>query len=80
MEGSLRLDPLAGYGWVQRPRSVGQDGEVNFPPPPRRDVVILGSTGSVGTQALELVRANPDRFRVVGLSAGGSNPDLFAAQ
>jgi 1-deoxy-D-xylulose-5-phosphate reductoisomerase len=46
----------------------------------RRDVVILGSTGSVGTQALDLVRANPDRFRVVGLSAGGSNPDLFAAQ
>ena len=45
-----------------------------------RDVVILGSTGSIGTQALEIVRANPDRFRVVGLTAGGSNPDLFAAQ
>lgn len=46
----------------------------------RRDVVILGSTGSIGTQALDLVRAHPDRFRVVGLSAGGSQPDLFAAQ
>ena len=46
----------------------------------RRDVVVLGSTGSVGTQALDLVRAHPDRFRVVGLTAGGSNPDLFAAQ
>jgi len=46
----------------------------------RRDVVILGSTGSIGTQALDLVRAHPDRFRVVGLSAGGSNPDLFARQ
>ena len=45
-----------------------------------RDVVILGSTGSVGTQALEVVRANPDRFRVVALTAGGSNPDLFTAQ
>ena len=45
-----------------------------------RDVVILGSTGSIGTQALELVRANPDRFRVVGLTAGGSNPELFDAQ
>ncbi len=45
-----------------------------------RDVVILGSTGSIGTQALEIVRANPDRFRVVGLTAGGSNPDVFAAQ
>ncbi len=46
----------------------------------RRDVVILGSTGSIGTQALEIIRANPDRFRVVGLTAGGANPDLFAAQ
>ncbi|WP_408899030.1 1-deoxy-D-xylulose-5-phosphate reductoisomerase [Nocardioides sp. R1-1] len=45
-----------------------------------KDVVILGSTGSIGTQALDLVRANPDRFRVVGLTAGGGSPDLFAAQ
>ncbi|MDF9717775.1 1-deoxy-D-xylulose-5-phosphate reductoisomerase [Nocardioides sp. ChNu-153] len=47
---------------------------------PRRDVVILGSTGSIGTQAIELVRRHPDRYRVVGLTAGGSNPDLFDAQ
>ena len=39
-----------------------------------RDIVILGSTGSIGTQALDLVRANPDRFRVVGLTAGGVQP------
>jgi 1-deoxy-D-xylulose-5-phosphate reductoisomerase len=45
-----------------------------------RDVVILGSTGSIGTQALAIVRANPDRFRVVGLTAGGSNPELFDRQ
>ncbi|MDN5893154.1 MAG: 1-deoxy-D-xylulose-5-phosphate reductoisomerase [Nocardioides sp.] len=45
-----------------------------------RDVVILGSTGSIGTQALDLVRANPDRFRVVGLTAGGSNQERFEAQ
>ncbi len=45
-----------------------------------RDVVILGSTGSIGTQALEIVRANPDRFRVVALTAGGSNPELFERQ
>jgi len=45
-----------------------------------RDIVILGSTGSIGTQALDLVRANPDRFRVVGLTAGGSNRELFDAQ
>ncbi len=46
----------------------------------RRDVVVLGSTGSIGTQALDVVRANPDRFRVVGLTAGGSNRDLYDAQ
>jgi 1-deoxy-D-xylulose-5-phosphate reductoisomerase len=43
-------------------------------------VVILGSTGSIGTQALDVVRANPDRFRVVGLTAGGAQPELFDAQ
>jgi 1-deoxy-D-xylulose-5-phosphate reductoisomerase len=46
----------------------------------RRDLVILGSTGSVGTQALDLVRANPDRFRVVALTAGGSQQELFEEQ
>jgi 1-deoxy-D-xylulose-5-phosphate reductoisomerase len=45
-----------------------------------RDVVILGSTGSIGTQALDIVRANPDRFRVVGLTAGGGNRELFERQ
>ncbi|MGI9155080.1 MAG: 1-deoxy-D-xylulose-5-phosphate reductoisomerase [Marmoricola sp.] len=46
----------------------------------RRDLVVLGSTGSIGTQALEVVRANPDRFRVVAMTAGGSQPELFDAQ
>ena len=46
----------------------------------RRDVVVLGSTGSIGTQALDVVRRNPDRFRVVGLTAGGSQEELFSAQ
>ncbi|MDT4974722.1 MAG: 1-deoxy-D-xylulose-5-phosphate reductoisomerase [Pseudonocardiales bacterium] len=45
-----------------------------------RDVVILGSTGSIGTQAIDVVRRNPDRFRVVGLAAGGSDVDLLARQ
>ncbi|MEJ7831648.1 MAG: 1-deoxy-D-xylulose-5-phosphate reductoisomerase [Nocardioides sp.] len=45
-----------------------------------RKVVVLGSTGSIGTQALELVRRNPDRFRVVGLTAGGGSPELFDQQ
>jgi 1-deoxy-D-xylulose-5-phosphate reductoisomerase len=43
-------------------------------------VVVLGSTGSIGTQALEVVRRNPDRFRVVGLTAGGSQEQLFDQQ
>ena len=47
---------------------------------PPRDVVILGSTGSIGTQALDIVRRNPDRFRVVALAAGGGNLDLLARQ
>ncbi|HEY0572693.1 MAG TPA: 1-deoxy-D-xylulose-5-phosphate reductoisomerase [Pseudonocardia sp.] len=38
-----------------------------------RGVLLLGSTGSIGTQALDVVRANPDRFRVTGLAAGGTN-------
>ena len=33
-------------------------------------MLILGSTGSIGTQALEVIAANPDRFEVVGLAAG----------
>jgi 1-deoxy-D-xylulose-5-phosphate reductoisomerase len=43
-------------------------------------VLILGSTGSIGTQALEVIAANPDRFQVVGLAAGGGNPELLARQ
>jgi 1-deoxy-D-xylulose-5-phosphate reductoisomerase len=46
----------------------------------RRDVVLLGSTGSIGTQAADIVRRNPDRFRLVALAAGGGNPALLAAQ
>jgi 1-deoxy-D-xylulose-5-phosphate reductoisomerase len=45
-----------------------------------RELVILGSTGSIGVQALEIVEANPTLFSVVALSAAGSNPDLLIAQ
>ena len=45
-----------------------------------RELVILGSTGSIGVQALEIVEANPTLFTVVALSAAGSNPDLLIAQ
>ncbi|MBO9569694.1 MAG: 1-deoxy-D-xylulose-5-phosphate reductoisomerase [Cellulomonas iranensis] len=45
-----------------------------------RTVVVLGSTGSIGTQALDIVAANPDRFTVTGLSAGGAQVDLLVEQ
>ncbi|MGW0503731.1 1-deoxy-D-xylulose-5-phosphate reductoisomerase [Micromonospora sp. NPDC003241] len=45
-----------------------------------RDLVLLGCTGSIGTQAIDIVRRNPDRFRVVALGAGGGNVALLAAQ
>jgi len=44
-----------------------------------RRVIILGSTGSIGTQALEVIAANSDRFEVVGLAAG-SNSELLESQ
>jgi len=45
-----------------------------------RELVLLGSTGSIGTQAIDIVRRNPDKFRVAGLGAGGGNVELLAAQ
>ena len=45
-----------------------------------RELVILGSTGSIGVQALEIVEANPELFSVLAISAAGSNPDLLIAQ
>jgi len=49
-------------------------------PGARRDLVLLGSTGSIGTQAADIVRRNPGRFRLTALAAGGSNADLLASQ
>jgi 1-deoxy-D-xylulose-5-phosphate reductoisomerase len=45
-----------------------------------RSVTILGSTGSVGTQALDVIRRNPERFKVIGLSVAGTNQELLAGQ
>ena len=45
-----------------------------------RDVVVLGSTGSIGVQALEIVAAHPNKFRLVGLSGGRKNPQLLMEQ
>jgi len=45
-----------------------------------KDLVILGSTGSIGVQTLEIVEANPSLFRVVAITAAGSNPEAIIAQ
>ena len=49
-------------------------------PTSRLRVLVLGSTGSIGTQALEVIAANPDRFEVVGLAAGGASVDTLRRQ
>ena len=55
---------------------IGDNGRMTA----RRDVILLGSTGSIGTQALDVIVRNPERFRVVGLAAGGGNVALLAEQ
>ena len=45
-----------------------------------REVVILGSSGSIGTQALEIISANPDSFRVIAITSAGTNPALVIEQ
>jgi 1-deoxy-D-xylulose-5-phosphate reductoisomerase len=45
-----------------------------------RSVLVLGSTGSIGTQALELIARHPERFTVAGLAAGGGDVALLAEQ
>jgi 1-deoxy-D-xylulose-5-phosphate reductoisomerase len=45
-----------------------------------REVVLLGSTGSIGTQAIDVIRREPERFRVVAIAGGGGRPQELAAQ
>jgi 1-deoxy-D-xylulose-5-phosphate reductoisomerase len=61
---------------VISPDSIRDNGGVSVP----REIVLLGSTGSIGTQAIDIVRRNPEKFRVVALGAGGGNVELLAAQ
>jgi 1-deoxy-D-xylulose-5-phosphate reductoisomerase len=58
---------------VTNPTAQGRSGA-------RLRVLVLGSTGSIGTQALEVIAANPDRFEVVGLAAGGANVETLVRQ
>lgn len=45
-----------------------------------KKVILLGSTGSIGTQAIDVIGRNNERFEVTGLSAGGGNLELLARQ
>ncbi|MFC4059278.1 1-deoxy-D-xylulose-5-phosphate reductoisomerase [Planomonospora corallina] len=49
-------------------------------PDTTRSVVLLGSTGSIGTQSLDVIARNPGAFRVAALAAGGGRVDLLARQ
>jgi 1-deoxy-D-xylulose-5-phosphate reductoisomerase len=53
---------------------------MNFSPSDPRTVVLLGSTGSIGTQAIDVIQRNRSRFRVKALSAGGGKLQLLARQ
>jgi 1-deoxy-D-xylulose-5-phosphate reductoisomerase len=67
-------------GPVPAAAGSGDNGGVDSAHAPPRQIVLLGSTGSIGTQAADIIRRNPDRFRLTGLASGGGNPGLLAAQ
>ena len=67
-----QISPPA-YDYVRDHRAPADTGL------PRR-VVLLGSTGSIGTQAIDVADAAPERFRIVALAAGGSNLKQLAQQ
>ncbi|RKN38748.1 1-deoxy-D-xylulose-5-phosphate reductoisomerase [Streptomyces hoynatensis] len=60
------------------------DPHLRYPaqPPPEgpKEIVLLGSTGSIGTQAVDVVLRHPGLFRVTGISAAGGRPELLAEQ
>ncbi|MDT9690971.1 1-deoxy-D-xylulose-5-phosphate reductoisomerase [Streptomyces sp. P9(2023)] len=63
-----------------RPSPLADPHRIFDPTEGRRDIVVLGSTGSIGTQAIDLVLRNPDRFRVTALAASGGRVELLAEQ
>ena len=74
----LRLSPRS-LAWAEQRgsrRCVRPRGRLDR----MKSLTILGSTGSIGTQALDVVRRHPDRFKVVGLSAAGANQELLVGQ
>ncbi len=75
-----RSGGLAGPHWGRSGHNDGVTTATDGSADGRLRVLVLGSTGSIGTQALEVIAANPDRFEVVGLAAGGSNLDTLLRQ
>jgi len=65
-------------GVVDRPRLVQAGIRTRRDDAPRR-VAVIGSTGSIGTQTLDVIRSSPDRFAVSALGAARS-VELLAAQ
>ncbi|MBF4546791.1 1-deoxy-D-xylulose-5-phosphate reductoisomerase [Corynebacterium afermentans subsp. lipophilum] len=45
-----------------------------------KNVIILGSTGSIGSQAIDVIRKHRDQFNVVGIATGGTNPERAIEQ
>ena len=43
-----------------------------------RDIIVLGSTGSIGTQTLDVIGSSPDRFEVAAIGSGSSVAELAA--
>jgi 1-deoxy-D-xylulose-5-phosphate reductoisomerase len=67
---------------MQLPGRAGENGRVDSASSAgrRRDIVLLGSTGSIGTQAADIISRNPDRFRLTAIAAGGGHPEQLARQ
>jgi len=81
------MDRVGNVGWspgakvLQRPLVRYAQGSAPFGPPhsilaPVKRIVVLGSTGSIGTQTLDIVRQHPNRLRVVGLAAARNSERL----
>jgi len=59
---------------------AGDNARVSQPRVSQRSAILLGSTGSIGTQAIDVIARHPDRFTVTGISAGGADPVALARQ
>src|SRR4051812_10790698 len=62
------------------PGTTLQDEPVSEPSNDTRTVTVLGSTGSIGRQAIAVARQNPGRLQITGLAAGGGDVALLAEQ